>query len=150
MLFWPLGDESIADPELLADRQAQARIRSGLVGAEARLEQAEYNLEKTVIRSPLDGVVSQLFAEQGEVVITGTMNNPGTVIMVVADMSNMKAILEVDETDVVSLELGQEATVEVDALPDLLKTEAFGGAHSAYLNRGTTMPPPRSRPRRHP
>ena len=73
--------------------------RQELVAAEAALQSAREDLEKTVIRSPLSGVVSQLFAEQGEVVITGTMNNPGTRIMVVSDLSKMQILCRVDEAD---------------------------------------------------
>ena len=71
-----------------------------------------------MIISPTDGVVVSLNAEEGEIVLVGTMNNPGTVIMRIADLSNMEAKLEVDETDVVDLAPGQLASVTVDALPD--------------------------------
>jgi HlyD family secretion protein len=56
--------------------------------------------------------------EQGEIVITGTMNNPGTQILVVSDLSRMLVRADVDETDVVDLRLGQKAKITVDALPD--------------------------------
>ncbi|MEW6197323.1 MAG: efflux RND transporter periplasmic adaptor subunit [Planctomycetota bacterium] len=70
-----------------------------LVEAEAFLQSAREDLEKTVIRSPLTGIVSQRFAKQGEVVITGTMNNPGTRIMVVSDLSKMQVRCRIDEAD---------------------------------------------------
>ncbi len=66
---------------------------------EANLESAREYLEKTIITAPISGVVSQLFAEQGEVVITGTMNNPGTRIMVISDLSKMQVRCRVDEAD---------------------------------------------------
>ena len=81
--------------------------RQELVAAEAALQSAREDLEKTVIRSPLSGVVSQLFAEQGEVVITGTMNNLGTRIMVVSDLSKMQVRCRVDEADAPLVAPGQ-------------------------------------------
>ena len=86
--------------------------------ARGQVDEALENLNETVIISPTDGVVVSLNAEEGEIVLVGTMNNPGTVIMRIADLSNMEAKLEVDETDVVDLAPGQLASVTVDALPD--------------------------------
>jgi HlyD family secretion protein len=63
-------------------------------------------------------VVSRLNVEVGENVITGTMNNPGTVILTVADLSALEVRADVDETDVVRVLVGQRARLRVDALPD--------------------------------
>jgi HlyD family secretion protein len=93
---------------------AQARHQQ----AEASLDQARYNLSKTTMTSPMDGIVTSLNAEVGEIVMIGTMNNPGTVIMTVSDMSEIETEVEVDETDIAQLELGQEAEISVDAYPD--------------------------------
>ncbi|MBU0616479.1 MAG: efflux RND transporter periplasmic adaptor subunit [Planctomycetes bacterium] len=84
---------------LIGARAIVEMRRQELVAAEAALQSAREDLEKTVIRSPLSGVVSQLFAEQGEVVITGTMNNPGTRVMVISDLSKMQVRCRVDEAD---------------------------------------------------
>lgn len=70
-----------------------------LVEMGARLESARQDLTKTVIVSPIDGIIAQLFAEAGEVVVTGTMNNPGTRIMVITDLSRMQVRCRVDEGD---------------------------------------------------
>jgi HlyD family secretion protein len=85
--------------------------RQELVEAEAALEYAREDLAKTVIEAPLNGVVSQLFAERGEVVITGTMNNPGTRIMVISDLSKMQVRCRVDETDAALVAPGQVARI---------------------------------------
>lgn len=92
--------------------------REETVRAEAALQSAQDNLRKTVFISPIDGTVTQLNVERGEIVIVGTMNNPGTVILTVADMRRMKVEADVDETDVASVHLGQTAAIKVDALPD--------------------------------
>ena len=85
--------------------------RQELVQAEAALESAREDLAKTVIEAPISGVVSQLFAKQGEVVITGTMNNPGTRIMVVSDLSVMQVRCRVDESDASLVNPGQTARI---------------------------------------
>jgi HlyD family secretion protein len=84
----------------------------------ANLEQAEYNLSKTTMTAPMDGMVTALNAKEGEIVMIGTMNNPGTVIMTISDMSETQAEVEVDETDIASVKVDQEAKIEIDAFPD--------------------------------
>jgi HlyD family secretion protein len=76
------------------------------------------NVSKTQFHAPFDGVVSALNVEEGEIVITGTMNNPGTQILTVSDLSRMLVRADVDETDVVDMRVGQKAKITVDALPD--------------------------------
>jgi HlyD family secretion protein len=99
-------------------RTAQSTAHEEVVRAEASLSAARDNLSKTRFAAPFDGVVSALNVEQGEIVITGTMNNPGTQILVVSDLSRMLVKADVDETDVVDMRLGQKAKITVDALPD--------------------------------
>ncbi len=86
--------------------------------AAASLDQAKYNLSKTTMASPMDGIVTSLNAEVGEIVMIGTMNNPGTVIMTVSDMSEIEAEVEVDETDIAQVKLEQETEISIDAYPD--------------------------------
>ena len=96
---------------LVRARAQLAMRRQELIEAEAALQSAHEYLAKTVITSPITGIVSQLFAKDGEVVITGTMNNPGTRIMVVSDLSKMKVRCRVDETDAALVHQGQMARV---------------------------------------
>jgi len=90
-------------------KQAQASLRSTLD-----------NLEKTIYNSPIEGIITSLNVEEGEIALVGTMNNPGTVLMTIADLSVMEVDVEVDETDVIGVELGQTSEVRVDAFPDLI------------------------------
>jgi len=99
-------------------RVAVATAGEEVSRAQAALDAARDNLEKCRFIAPFDGVVSALNVEQGEIVITGTMNNPGTQILVVSDMSRMLVKADVDETDVVDMRLGQKAKISVDAIPD--------------------------------
>lgn len=98
-------------------------MEHNLEASQARVDQARETLSYTTITSPIDGVVTQLNAEVGEVVMTGTMNNPGTVIMKVADLGVMMLVAEVDETNVGMLQVGQKAKVRVQAFWD----ETFDG-----------------------
>lgn len=91
----------------------------GVGQARAALDEAEDQLSKTVIRAPMSGRITRLNVEEGETVIVGTMNNPGSLVLTVSDLSVMEVVLEVDETDVPEISLGDSASVELDAFPDL-------------------------------
>jgi len=93
-------------------------LQHNLEVADAGIAQASEALSHMTISSPIDGVVTRLEAEVGEMVIMGTMNNPGTVIMEVADLSTMLLVAQVDEADVGKIEVGQKATIKVQAFPD--------------------------------
>ncbi|MEQ1831886.1 MAG: efflux RND transporter periplasmic adaptor subunit [Candidatus Eisenbacteria bacterium] len=99
-------------------RVSLATAQEEVARAQAAVDGAADNLKKCRFVAPFDGVVSALNVEKGEIVITGTMNNPGTQIMVVSDLSRMLVRAEVDETDVVDMQVGQKAKISVDAFPD--------------------------------
>jgi len=86
---------------------------------EAQLAQTRYDLTQVLFDAPMDGIITKLNIEEGENVVTGTMNNPGTVLLTIADLSIVELEIEVDETDIVHVELGQEAIVRIDAFPDV-------------------------------
>lgn len=86
--------------------------------AAANLDKARDDLAKTTVFSPLGGRVITLNAEVGETVYPATMNNPASVVATIADLSEVLAVIDVDETEVVYVELGQAAELLVDALPD--------------------------------
>ena len=91
-----------------------ARIDQERVG----LESARYDLTKVRIESPIDGIVTRRNIQEGETAVIGTMNNAGTVLLTLADMSVIQAEVEVDETNIPNVALGQPATIAIDALPD--------------------------------
>jgi len=93
-------------------------IRHQIQQAQASLKSTQDSLDKTVYNSPIDGMITSLKVEEGEVAVIGTMNNPGTVLMTIADLSEMEVEVEVDETDVVGVRVGEAADIKVDALPD--------------------------------
>ncbi len=86
--------------------------------AQASLQSTLDMLKKTEYYSPIDGIITSLQVEEGETALVGTMNNPGTILMTISDLSVMEVEVEVDETDVVGVRIGQKAEVRVDAFPE--------------------------------
>ena len=85
---------------------------------EANLKSARHNLEEVTIEAAMDGIITRLNVEEGESAIMGTTNIPGTVLMTIADLSAIETEVEVDETEVVHIDLGDLAKVTLDAFPD--------------------------------
>lgn len=104
--------------ELRSREAGVASARSRVGQLQASFSSARHELGRVTITSPIDGVVTRVNVEEGEVAMIGTMNQPGTVLVVISDLGVMEATVEVDETDVVDIETGQEAQVTVDAFPD--------------------------------
>jgi HlyD family secretion protein len=105
----------------LAETSARLRLdesREMVQQMQANLTKAQDDLSKTTIYAPLTGRVIALNAEEGEVVVSGTMNNPASVIGTIADMSEILATVDVDETEIVNVRVGQTAVLKVDALPN--------------------------------
>ena len=105
---------------------------SNLEQAQANLDQAEDDLSKTRIYSPIDGTVSKLNKELGEIALGSTFQ--ADVIMIVADLSKMEVLSEIDENDVVLVSEGDTASIEVDAIPDT----TFKGVVSEIAHTATT------------
>jgi len=89
--------------------------RHGVNMARASVREARDNLSKTVIEAPMSGRVTRLNVERGETAVVGTMNNPGSLLLTIADLSVMEAVIEVDETDVPEITIGDSTVVTIDA-----------------------------------
>jgi len=100
----------------LADTELQAR-QQALEIAQAQLTQSQQSLNKTVITSPLDGMVTSLPVKVGETVITGT-NIAGDTLMDIADPSEVLADVQVDEADIANVKLGEDANIDAVSFPD--------------------------------
>jgi HlyD family secretion protein len=100
-----------------AEATAEASARR-VEQARATLEGARDTLAKTTVRAPMDGIITAKRVEEGEVAVIGIQNSPGTVLLTISDMSIVETELEVDETAVPSVKVGQEARVRVDAYPN--------------------------------
>src|ERR1700758_692680 len=131
-------DGLIARSDFDSRRNAWATADAGLVQAQARVAQAKAQkdsadrhitqgranltrvadvLKKTSYNAPYDGVVTNLPVREGETVVMGIQNAPGSTLMTIADMSVITAEVMVDETDIVNVHLGQPAEVTIDAIP---------------------------------
>lgn len=86
--------------------------------AKAQIERAQKDLDNTTITSPIDGVITALNTEVGETVIVGTTNNPGSIIMEIADLSQMLLKAQVDEANIAPVEIGQDAKIYINAYTD--------------------------------
>ncbi|HYS52829.1 MAG TPA: efflux RND transporter periplasmic adaptor subunit [Thermoanaerobaculia bacterium] len=160
----PLADLERARTALDA---AQANVSS----AERRIDQARANvaaardtLSKTTMLAPMDGIVTALPVEEGEVAVIGTMNNPGTKLLTIADMSVVEAVMQVDETDIPNVKVGQHANVTIDAYPNktfsglvtevgsspIVRNGGLGGSTTEAVNFEVKIqvenPPPDVRP----
>jgi HlyD family secretion protein len=102
----------------LNQAKAQTDSARGHLGTQvATLRANQDMLDKTIAAAPFDGIVTNMPIKEGETVVTGIQNTAGSTLMTLADMSVITAEIKVDETDIVSVQLGQPADVTVDALP---------------------------------
>lgn len=113
-------------------------LRKRIMQQEAALESTRDNLEKTVVVAPMDGVVTNLAKEEGEMVI-GAQSFQPTVIMTVADLSVMECEVMVDETDIRNLGLGQEAEIRIDALEGIKIKGEVTEIGSSAIPRGSAQ-----------
>lgn len=142
------ADKLVSD-QAFEQAEAEYKVRRAAVEAQKRrikqqeavLESNQDDLEKTTVVSPMDGVVTNLQKEEGEVVI-GAQSFQPTVIMTVADLSVMEVEIMVDETDIRNVKLGQEAEVRVDALERLKIKGDVTEIGSSAVPRGATTATP--------
>ena len=103
----------------LVEREKQANAQSSRIAQErATLDSSRYDLSKQRIESPIDGIVTRRNIQEGETAVVGTMNNPGTVLLQLADMAVIQAEVEVDETNLPHIQIGQIGKISIDAIPD--------------------------------
>jgi HlyD family secretion protein len=101
------------------EREKQIKPQESRIAQErASLESMRYDLSKVRIESPIDGIVTKRNIQEGETAVVGTMNNAGTVLLQLADMGVIQAEVEVDETNVPNVRIGQIAKITIDAIPD--------------------------------
>ncbi len=119
-------DSTLVSRQQVDDAATQAEVAQalhtaaehGVDQARATLAEAEDFLSKTTIRAPISGKVTRLSIELGETAIVGTMNNPGSLLLTISDLSVIEAVMQVDETDVPGISIGDSAAMELDAFPE--------------------------------
>lgn len=129
-----LESQALLDQTYSAAQVEKARYQSALEQVEqarAALKQAKDDLSKTTIYAPMSGTISELNKEVGEIALGSQFQED--VIMVISDLSEMEALVNVDENDIVSVSIGDSATIEVDALPNIV----FHGVVSEIASSAT-------------
>ncbi len=129
-----LESQALLDQTYSAAQVEKARYQSALEQVEqarAALKQAKDDLSKTTIYAPMSGTISELNKEVGEIALGSQFQED--VIMVISDLSEMEALVNVDENDIVSVSIGDSATIEVDALPN----KVFHGVVSEIASSAT-------------
>lgn len=119
-------DSALVSRQQVEDAHSQMEVaratlesaRQGVEQARASVEEARDRLAKTTIRAPISGRVTRLNIELGETAVVGTMNNPGSLLLTISDLGGVEAVMQVDETDVPRISLGDSALVEIDAFRD--------------------------------
>jgi HlyD family secretion protein len=106
-----------ADASFERTQQAAAATERRVAQGRAERARARDQLSKTDITAPIDGVVTRLNVEVGEMVVIGVQNQPGTILMTVSDLSSINAEVKVAEADVMRLSMGNPATATLEALP---------------------------------
>ena len=116
---WEQADAGLAQAQARVS-QAKAQKDSAdrhISQIRANLTRAADVLQKTIYEAPYDGTITNLPVREGETVVVGIQNSPGSTLMTLADMSVITAEVRVDETDIVNVKLGQQAEVSIDAIP---------------------------------
>src|SRR5208337_3494408 len=116
---WESANAGLAQAEA---RVVQARAQKDsmdkhITQNQANLTRVSDVLQKTTYEAPFDGVITNLPVREGETVVIGIQNSPGSTLMTIADMSVITSEVKVDETDIVNVHLGQPADVTIDAIP---------------------------------
>ena len=105
---------------------------------QASVDEAMEQLSKTIFRAPMDGKVTRLNVEEGQTVIIGTMNNAGSLVLTISDLSVIEVVVQVDETDVPAISIGDRASIRIDAFGD----REFTG-HVTEIGNSAINPPSR-------
>jgi HlyD family secretion protein len=116
---WESADAGLAQAEAkVAQAKAQRdSMDKHITQNQANLTRVSDVLQKTTYEAPFDGVITNLPVREGETVVIGIQNSPGSTLMTLADMSVITSEVKVDETDIVNVRLGQPADVTIDAIP---------------------------------
>jgi len=139
--------EKVISDQAMDQAEAELKVKQALVEAqrkrinqlEAALASNQDTLEKATVPAPMDGVITSLQKEEGEVVI-GAQSFQPTILMTVADLSVMEVEVMVDETDIRNVLLGQQAEVRVDALEGIKIKGDVTEIGSSAIVRGSTTP----------
>jgi len=129
-----LSGYKVSKAEVQAAKESVAASEFSVKNAEAGLKEAQDNLTKTAVFAPIDGTISKLSKELGERVAGASQFSGGTEVMRIANLNNMEAQVDVSESDIVRVKLGDTAIIEVDAYLD----KKFKGIVTQIANSSNT------------
>ncbi len=137
-------DSLLVSRQQLDDAQTRVEVqdallesaRFGVSQARAGVDESSDRLSRTIFRAPMAGKVTRLNVEEGETVIIGTMNNPGSLVLTISDLSVIEVVVKVDETEVSEISLGDSASIRIDAFPE----KEFNGYVTEIGNSAITPP----------
>jgi HlyD family secretion protein len=137
-------DSLLVSRQQLDDAQTRVEVqtqlleaaRFGVSQASAGVDEAADRLSRTIFNAPIAGKVTRLNVEEGETVIIGTMNNPGSLVLTISDLSVIEVLVKVDETEVSEITLGDSASIRIDAFPD----KEFSGTVTEIGNSAINPP----------
>jgi len=119
-------DSLLVSTQQLDDAETRVEVQSALLEsarfgvsqARAGVDETADRLSRTIFTAPMAGKVTRLNVEEGETVIIGTMNNPGSLVLTISDLSVIEVVVKVDETEVSEITLGDSASIRIDAFRD--------------------------------
>jgi HlyD family secretion protein len=133
-----VSQQQLDDAETRVEVQTQLleAARFGVSQARAGVDESADRLSRTIFTAPMAGKVTRLNVEEGETVIIGTMNNPGSLVLTISDLSVIEVVVKVDETEVSKISLGDSASIRIDAFSD----RDFTGRVTEIGNSAITPP----------
>jgi HlyD family secretion protein len=131
-------DLEVAETRVQTSRATLTSSRYAVEQSRAALEEATEQLGSTTIRAPLAGKVLRLNIREGETAVVGTMNNAGSLLLMIGDLSEIEAVMVVDETDIPLISVGDSSIVELDAFPDRTFPARVTSIANSSTRTGTT------------
>ena len=137
-------DSLLVSPQQVDDAETAVEVQEaslssaghGVEQARAAVDESADQLSRTIFTAPITGKVTRLNVEEGETVIIGTMNNPGSLVLTISDLSVIEVVLQVDETEVSEISLGDSASIRIDAFPN----KTFSGRVTEIGNSAINPP----------
>ena len=137
-------DSLLVSPQQLDDAETAVEVQQAMLAsaghgvsqARAAVDESADRLSKTIFTAPMSGKVTRLNVEEGETVIIGTMNNPGSLVLTISDLTVIEVVVQVDETEVSEIALGDSASIRIDAFPD----KTFAGRVTEIGNSAINPP----------
>ena len=135
-----LQEVESAETRVEVQRANLSASEHGVEQAQAALDEASELLSRTTIRAPIWGRVIRLNIKAGETAVIGTMNNPGSLLLTIGDLSAIEVVMVMDETDIPTISVGDSAVVGIDAFPERTFAARVSSIGNSAIQTGNTSP----------